>query len=844
MCCVVVGGRELGTADESPTSLPNGLRKRAHAELRAKIWLLLLSLILLVALATGAYLYVQAKRAEPAYSGELKVPGLRAAVTITFGPFAIPSIEAASREDLFMAQGFMVASERMWQMDLMRRLAKGELAQVLGAKLVAADRLFRTLGLGQAARRSLEALDADTRNVLEAYSRGVNVYRHLYADRLPLEYRLADFEPAPWSPLDSLAISEYMSFVLSFNVREELVYLRLASLLGTRKALELFPSDEGIPAPPSPLELPAREPLSRASAKRAHRPGLLSLGLPLPGSASNAWAVSGKRTRDGLALLANDPHLSPSTPAIWYELEMKSPDYHAAGISLPGVPLIIIGHNEELAWGLTTTMADTQDIFLERPTEGGNAVERADAGPERIVHHVEEISIRGQPEPLRLAVRSTSNGVLINEILGANAGTPFELFDPGLPYLLALKSNLALPDRALQGIYQLNTASSVDAGRAAVRLLSHASQSILFASRHGLIGWQVTGALPLRRGGLGTFPMPAWTGEFGWDAYLPREQNPGGVSESGVLVTANNRLTAPHRPVHLSRSWLPPFRARRIREMLSDHQHLTDGHLRRMQLDRTNLEARYAIKALRQLAPELRQADAASWQMVEDYLLSWDQRMLPDSASAALFLLLRAALFTEIFSDELGEDLPVLESTTTYTYHALLEVIRTGRSSFWDDVRTPETEKPADIWGRALRKARAALERRQGSLHTARQDKLTRLLFPHALHGVPLVGGLFSVGPLGTGGGDHTVNVMKGRLLSPENPLFVPTYRVVFTPGNWSETRGTQTLGQSGHRFSPHRTDQLDDWLSGRTHAWHWNGPPPDQTMGVLRLVPGSPVGP
>ena len=806
--------------------------------MRTRIWTAALGLLLLVVLATGSYLYWQAREAEPLYDGELILPGLQAPAIVTFGPYAVPHIEARSEQDLFQIQGYVLASERMWQMDLMRRLAKGELAAVLGEDLVPVDRLFRTLGLARAASRSLAAISSHGRQVLEAYARGVNTYRQLNASRLPLEYRLAGFEPAPWSPVDSLAIAEYMGCLLSFNVREELVFLRLAKRLGSTRALELFPTDEGLPAPEYPQEFSSYLTGATAPSVEPRRTAVPSIGLPLPGPASNSWAVPGTRTRDGQPLLANDPHLSPSTPGIWYELEMKAPGYHAAGLTLPGVPLVLIGHNQDLAWAITTVMADTQDIFLERPTDNGNSVERADGRREAITRRKESIHVRDRQEPVPLAVRSTSNGIIINDILGIATGTPLELVDPGLPYLLALKRNIELPDQTIEGFYRLNRASTVESARDAVRRLSHTSQNIVFAHRNGDLAWQVTGALPLRRGSLGTFPMPAWTGDFGWEGYAPREQNPGGGPTDDVLVTANNRFTDLAHEPHVTRSWLAPFRAQRIREMLSNSNQMTVEAMTAMQLDRTSIEARHLLTALRRLDPDLPNLDPSAWRAVENHLLGWDTRMQPASPSAAFYLLLQAALFEELFGDELGEDLAALESTASYKYHALQEVVRTGRSSFWDDVRTPEQEASVHIWARAIHNAHRELERRQGEPTTARLDRLQRLVFPHAFHRTPLLGRLFDVGPIGIGGGNHTVNVTKSRLLTPETPRFLPSYRVVFTPGQWGATRGTQTLGQSGHRFSPHRTDQLDDWRSGKTHAWHWNGPPPEAVMGTLRLLP------
>lgn len=802
-----------------------------------RYWVSAVLLLLLLPLFIGAYAYYRARQAEPAYSGELIIPSLRQPVTVRFGPHAIPHLEAQSQEDLFLAQGYIVASERMWQMDLMRRLARGRLAEVFGKEAIPVDRLFRTLGLERAARRNLAALSAPTRRYLEAYARGVNAYREHSRGRRPLEYLIARFDSVEWGPIDSIAIGEYMTFMLSSNYREELAYLRLAQRLGKRRALELFPTDEGIPAPDDARHLPdythilrLREPYTRFARH---------WGLPQPGPASNSWAVAGSRSQSGLPLLANDPHLAPSMPSIWYELELQAPGYHAAGTNLPGLPFVLIGHNEDLAWGLTTTLADTQDIFVERVTADGLAVERPGGQMERIAVLSEPLKVKGQSKPVQAPIRETSNGVILNDVLGLRSIPGHELVDLDTPYLLALRWNIELPDRGFDAVYGLNKASTVGEARAALRHLVHASQTVLIAHRDGTIAWQITGALPLRRKGLGTFPAPGWTGDYAWDGYVDRRRNPSVENPSNaMLVTANNRTLPLDAPVHVSRSWEPPYRAQRIEELLAGQVNLTAETFATIQLDRESIEARHWISALRAIAPELEAVDPTAMAIAKAYLLDWNATFNPDSRSAALFVRLRDALNEQLFGDELQSDLPVLNGTYVSTYSALQEAVRSGRSSFWDDIRTARTERPVSIWGRALRQAWNRLATEQQGSRAPPLGDLRELVFSHAFHRLPLLGRLFDIGPVAIGGDNFTINVAKSAIESPETPDIVPSYRFLLTPGQWSSSRGTQALGQSGHRFSRYRTDQLQDWLQGRLHAWHWNGPPTSETIGTLKLLP------
>lgn len=797
-----------------------------------------LTVFVAVCLFGGGFFLWAAKRAEPNYSGEATAAGLAGAVNVRFGPNAVPTIEAESLEDLLFAQGYLVASERMWQMDLMRRLATGRLAEVLGEGALGADRLFRTIGLGRAAQASFEAMEEPYRGMLESYAAGVNAYREQAADRLPVEYLITRFEPAPWTPEDSLAIVEYMSWMLSFNVREELVFMRMAARLGPQRARELFPSDEGVPGPE-----PATEAFTDSAGLLERFDELLTMpahwGLPVPGAASNAWAINGERTEDGQALLANDPHLAPSMPGIWYQLEMSAPDYHTAGVALPGVPLVLIGHNADLAWGLTTVLADTQDIFLERLTEEGSSVMRPDGKPEEIQTRTEEISVKGTSEPVKIQIRSTSHGVVINDILGGSTGTRMDLAPVSTKDLLALRTNLEVPERLIQALHGLNTAATLSDARAAILEVKHSSQNLMLAHRNGDIAWQVSGTLPVRGKGVGTFPSPGWEPGYGWRGYYPAHQNPGIANPPGyALLTANNRTVPVDHPVPVSRSWMAPYRAERIETLLNSRHPLNAHDMAQMQLDRISVQAFRFKRALGRATRELREVDPEARRIADEYLMTWDGNFEPDSRAAALFALLQPALYEELFGDELGEDLPALMSIAIVSYNALEEALFSGHSSFWDDVRTPEAEGPAHIWARALRSAKAELDERMPELGKQRLERLRHLSFPHSFERIPLLGWLFRVGPIPVGGDAHVVNTVKTLPSDPGKTLYVPSMRVVYTPADWSQTSGTLNLGQSGHRLSPYRTDQLEDWLEGRSRPWPWGGPAPENEIGTMLLKP------
>ncbi len=804
------------------------------------------AVLLLAALLAVGTVFWLGKRAEPVYDGEVVLAGLVAPVAVRFGPHAVPSIEAETLDDALFAQGYVVASERLWQMDVLRRLAGGRLAEVFGGAALPADRFFRTVGLPRAAEASFAALEPEYRRLLIAYADGVNAHIDAAAGRLPLEYRITGLAPAPWRPQDSLAIGEYMAWINSVNLREELSFLRLAERLGNARALQLFPVDVGVSPPEDAASLPDYQSLVVGADAAPVTAGLVS-NLVLSGGASNVWAVHGERTANGEALLANDPHLGPSAPAIWYELELMAPGLHVAGLALPGVPLVLIGHNQDVAWGLTTVTADTQDVIIERMRrdldpesgQGKTSVLRPSGLWEVVQEQTEMIPVKDRPEPEILRIRRTSNGVLIDDVIGAD--NPEGLPTVRVVGALALRTNLDLPDRAMAALWRINTARDVDEARAAGVDLRHASQNLVIADRQGKIGWQVTGTLPRRGAYSGMLPIPGWEADSAWQAWLPFEANPGVTNPSEQwIINANNRSVPIDAAVPVGHSWLSPYRAQRIEELLDLAGPLDAAAMARMQADRDSIRARVFMASLRGVLPELRDLDPAAARIAERSLLHWRGDFPPDSRPAALFGLLVPALYRGLYGDELGDDLGVLMALDSNTYGPLDEALRSGRSSFWDDVRTPnEQEGLVHLWRTAI------IDAEEGLNHILpegpqRVDRLRSVVFSHAFSGQPLLGDWFEVGPVGLGGDTATVNVANASTLAPRQIGYIPSMRVVYTPTDWSGTRGTLPLGQSGHRFSAFRTDQLGDWLAAETHPWPWHGPAAGQVHGELRLLPAS----
>lgn len=802
-------------------------------------------LLLLVFAAVAWWL----KHPLPRYAGRFELPVLDAPVTLDYGPHAVPSVAADSLPDLMRAQGFVVARERFWQMDLIRRLAGGRLAELFGEGALLSDRFYRTIGLDQSAERSFAALGLQWRRLLNAYAEGVNAYRAtaIAESRLPLEYRLLGIEPTAWRATDSLLVGAYMAWLNGSNLAEELVFLRLAQRLGPERAQALFPVRPGQPAPGAAPPVPVRVRPS-AAGPDAGDAAVSPLPLGQDGrssaaslAASNAWAVTGARSLAG-PLLANDPHLPAVMPGTWFLIELDAPGYHATGASIPGLPLVLTGHNQHLAWGITAAVADTQDLFLERLGEDGLTVMRPEGQTEQVQRRVVEIPVAGWAKPDVLEIRSTRHGVLINELIAVPGANPAGLTAVQIDEGVALRSVVDQPDRSFAAFFELGSANTLAEAREAVRGLGHVALNVLIAHRDGRIGWQVGGLLPQRGRGNGLFPSPGWEPGYGWDGYRPEAALPG-LSDppDGLLVNANNAMAADQSHPPISQSWLAPFRARRIEQLLKGLSPVGVDAMARIQADRVSLEAQRYLEALRRQMPALKAANPEAAEIAASRLLGWDGSFADNSRAAAFFILLRPALYQALYADELGSDLAPLMALEQRTYGPLAEAIRADQSAFWDDQSTPgRTEGPVQVWAKALHSASAAYAQAVPEVPEPTLAQLRQLTFLHAFVGVPVLGRLFNVGPMGRGGDNGTIDVSIASLASPREIGNVPSLRLIMTPAQWSESRVILPLGQSGHRLSRYRTDQLAQWQDGETFQLPWGGPAEGQLLGRLVLRPAT----
>lgn len=813
---------------------------------------------LAVVLAAAAAGLLWLRTSLPIETGELALPGLNAPVTLERDERGIPFITAASEHDAYFALGFAHAQDRLFQMDVMRRAAAGRLAQVLGPAALPHDRLMRTLGLYRLAEANFVRLSDPARAALQAYAQGVNAYLQTHRGAWPPEYYLLGMRPEPWRPADSLAWARLMALRLSGNWREELLRARLPLRLTPGQIDDLWPAyPEGAPAgvtANSTLAAPERaragSPLDgidrRLLARIFDSAAAVLAPLPETASASNCFAIDGRHTRSGKPLLANDPHLPFEAPGVWYLVRIELPGHVWAGATAPGVPFLVLGHNGRVAWGMTTTHSDTQDLFLERVDPADPARYLTPDGPRPFKVREEVIHVRGEAD-VRLTVRETRHGPVVSDALrGPIPGLPAEpgrrqLPDPNssaLPspeYVMALAdTELREDDRTAEALYRMNHAADAADFKTALADFDSPQQNITFSDAGGAIGFVAAGRVPIRARGNGMAPVPGWTGEYDWTgtipfAALPQVSNPA----SGWIVTANHRIVGPSYPYLLTARWPSYYRALRLEQLLDARTDLDADGAAAIQLDTVSTAARDLLPLLLRVPPKgPREAKALA------LLAAWNGAMDRDRPEPLVYSAWIVALTRAVAADELG---PLFDAFRMPD-PMFLRLVLTDRQEWCDDVTTPGRETCADTVAAALETALSGLTAKFGpDMPKWRWGAAHRALFVNRVLGrLPLLGPLADP-RIETDGDDDTPNRGTYMATDPAAPfthVHGAGMRAIYDFADLDRSVFTLTPGESGNVFSGHYGDTLRGWRDG---VYFRLGPAPEGPAGALetlRLLP------
>jgi len=563
--------------------------------MRQRIFPVLAALIFLTA-GGCALLQPRFQRSVPAVDGTVRLPGLKGEASIRRDALGVPFIQASNEDDLFYAAGYAQASDRLWQMVIMKMTIQGRLSEITGPDMLPIDIFMRTLNVKSHVAVAMKELDARSKRILSGYARGVNAYIRAHPD-LPPEFTLAKHRPEEWKEEDSLYIFAMLNLFLSFNFMEELNYLVISRKTGPRDAAWLFPV---YPDEPPPFEetakldsLPQKELIKLLAGWTALRDRLRDR-VPMNVPASNNWAVAPRKTRAGKTLLANDTHLVLAIPCPWLAMHLKCPTYQAAGVAVPGIPIVTLGYNGKIAWGATMVTADSQDIFIEKlkTADGGlRYLYRGEWLP--VDERTEVIKIKGKDDyPLK--VRTTRHGTLMNEALEKmprKAELPVQPAPFSSSYGIALRWAMDGIGTTMNGFDGLSRSTTMDGARRAMAGIKSIYLNIVYGDANN-IGWQVTGAVPVRKKGRGLLPSPGWDGEYDWTGFLPFEKLPYAVNPpEGDLATANNRTVEKNFPHTISATWYHPDRADRLREALGPMKKAGLEDMEKLQADRRSLMA-------------------------------------------------------------------------------------------------------------------------------------------------------------------------------------------------------------------------------------------------------------
>jgi penicillin amidase len=766
-----------------------------------------------VAGAVGGLYAGAVRRPLPRRSGRVRVPGMSRDVEVVVDTWGVPHVYASTLTDAVRAQGYLHAQDRLWQLELNRRVVAGRLAEVVGEVALPLDRWMRTLSLRHVAEQEPALLRPETTTLLQAYADGVNA--RIGEGRLPVEFTLLRHRPEPWSVVDSISWVKMMALTLSVNWESEIVRARIIDAIGPDLAAELEPGyARGMPfvvADGVDFSFIGESALARSAAAEQ-----ISGPVAVDGLGSNNWAVHGSRTASGKPLLANDMHLGLTVPAIWYENHLVTPEFEVTGVSFPGLPGVVSGHNGHVAWGYTNGFADVQDLYVEHLRRDGDRIEYEFAGqwhPADV--RSETIRVKGGVSEVEQVV-TTGHGPIINSLAPDHAGE-----QP-----LALRWTAHEPNAMVEVLFDMNRAQSCAQMRDVLRGWHTPVQNVVYADVHGTIAHSYPGRIPVRAAGDGRTPVPGWTGEYEWTGFvpydeLPHQQNP----PSGYLATANNRVVDDRYPHWLGADFVTGNRALRIVEMLEQSESVDVATFRTMQLDQVSPSARLTAAALRGLAADDPAVDEALRMMAD-----WDGTLGSDSPQAAIYAVFSTTLARRLLRPHLGDVTelytgkgitPVLAETSILGERCRewLDATLDDASSHWwgsDDGATRESQIVA-----AMTETVAELTRRFGADPVRwRWGRLHSLTLRHVLGSQAPLDRVFNRGPYPMGGdGDTIWNAQVARHDPTADAVMVgPPFRFIADLADLGQSRGQLMPGQSGQVGSPHYADGIGPWLRGDYH--------------------------
>jgi len=864
-------------------------------------------IIALVAVGIGGYVVHTVRASFPQVSGDLRLSGLASEVEVLRNDRGIPTIYASTLDDLFFAQGFVHAQDRFWEMDVRRHITSGRLSEMFGESQVPTDTFLRTLGWRRIAEQEIDLLSERSLRILQAYADGVNAYLD---DRrgaeLSLEYAVlalqnSDYQPEPWEAADSVAWLKALAWDLRGNMDDEIYRAVMSASMGVEATEELFPEypyadhrpivevgavvdgvfdqDASTNSGNSPRAASRALDLVGSQQAFASVDSVVSsleelLGPSGPGIGSNSWAVAGTKTDTGLPLLANDPHLAPSMPSLWYQSSLRCTNiddecnYDVTGWTMAGLPGVFIGHNAAVAWGFTNLGPDVTDLVLHQ-LDGDTYLYDGELRPLDI--RTEVIEVAGS-DPVTIRIRSTPDGPIISGIdeieeydqVGRDSPVPApnaidvasddprsdDLESDGQQtddargvarYAVALRWTALQPQPTFDAFDALNTAQSWEDFREAARYLAVPAQNLLYADTSGRIGYQAPGRIPIRRGYDGKWPVPGWSSELGWDGYIPFESLPSVIDPpEGWIVTANQAVIGEEFPYFLTDDWSYGARSQRIVDLIESSTAggalMTAERMRAIQMDSNNALAEFLVPRLLETPAPSGTEDARA------LLAEWDYQQTADSAAAAYFNAIWSQMVTRMF--DAAADGEIVESSGNDRFWFVIERLWDDPTNvWWIDKTTPAAEDRDGLLAIAQQAAADELRERLGGDPSAwRWGDLHQLTLTNATlgsSGIAPIEMLFNRGPFNSGGSEAAVNATGWTPAQGFEVEWVPSMRQVIDLSNFDASTWVNLTGNSGHAYNGTYADQIDEWLVGEQFPWAFSDDAVrEDAVNVLTLIP------
>lgn len=806
-----------------------------------KIFGIIILVLAILIVAGLLYGYFTFRKSLPVTSGTIKVEYTGHEIKIIRDKNGVPHIYAQNRNDALFALGYVNAQDRLWQMELLRIAVRGELSEMGGEKYLDQDIFAKTVGFLRISQESLNYYDEEIKFYLSAYAHGVNEYIEQNKNNLPLELSIAGVKPEPWKPEDSLAIAKMMAWEQSGNWESELVRSEFTQIYGSQIAGEFFPaySDKNILITEGASHVGASF-MTPYQSQGNHQENFNFLEasqefkelLGIPNSlGSNNWVVDGTKTTTGRPILANDPHLSLPLPSIWYESHLKDNEHDVAGVNIPGIPAIIIGHNKNIAWGVTNGSADTEDLYIEKIRKNNGQYEylyKDQWLPIKVIK--EKIKIKGKEEK-EIEILFTHHGPIINPIL---AGKNELLM---IPSFSNVKETLSLQwigyknTMEAKGMLLIDNAKNWSEFVEGVKYFQLPALNFVYADINGNIGYHLSGLIPTRAKKSGAVPVPGWTGGYEWTGTIPFEEMPSQYNpEKHYLLSANNKIISSQYPYYIDYQFESPYRAERIDQMIKAKDKLSIDDFERMQADTYSIEAQkiknIIINSLEKYPDKISREERVK--KAYELLKKWDGHITKDSPEASIYNVFKQKIIERLLQDkemnsQIREHYLSLYSPVS-TGYPLVTILSDGKSLWLKRLEKNYNLSKDELIYESLKQAVEELKNKFGEdVNNWKWGNLHTIKFTHPFAFLSILDKLLSVGPFPNGGDGETVNLGMYMPSDPYSQVAGPSYRQIIDLSDLDKSLTVLPIGESEHRLSPHYADQASLWLEVKYHPMRFS---------------------